>query len=42
MLLAGVRRAAAEELCDCEALLGRVHVEKEAVAAEMGAMMVGG
>jgi hypothetical protein len=42
ILLAKPCRAAAGELCDCEALLGRVHVEKEAVAVEMGAMMAGG
>jgi hypothetical protein len=42
ILLGKVRRVAIELVCDCEALLDRVHVEKEAVAAEMGAMIAGG
>jgi hypothetical protein len=41
--LLGKARCAATELGrDCEALLDRVHVEKDAVAAEMGVMMAGG
>jgi hypothetical protein len=42
ILLGKVRRVAIELVCDCEALLDRVHVEKKAVAAEMGAMIAGG
>jgi hypothetical protein len=30
------------EVCGCRSLLGSVHVEKGAVAAERGAMMTGG
>jgi hypothetical protein len=41
-LLGRVRRAARKEVCDCEILLGRVHVEKEAVAVTKGAIIAGG
>lgn len=41
-LLRKVRRVANGELCDCEAVLGRIHVENEAVADERGAIMAGG
>lgn len=42
ILLGKARRAPNGELCDCEGLPGRVHVENEAVADEMGAIMAGG
>lgn len=41
-LLRKVRCAAIELGRDIEALLDRVHVEKDAVAAEIGAIMAGG
>jgi hypothetical protein len=40
--LLGKERWAIEALRGCEALLDRVHVEKEAAAMERGAMMAGG
>jgi hypothetical protein len=42
ILLGYVRRAAMGGGCGCEALLDRVHVEKEAAAADKGAMIAGG
>jgi hypothetical protein len=41
ILLGYVRRAAMGEGCGCEALRDGVHVEKEAVAADKGAIMAG-
>jgi hypothetical protein len=41
-LLGGMRRDVRKELRGCWALLERVHVEKEAVAVEIGAMIAGG
>jgi hypothetical protein len=41
-LLGKARRAVNNEVCDWGTLLGRVHVEKEAVAETRGARMAGG
>jgi hypothetical protein len=41
-LLGRVCRAARKEIRDCGTLLSRVHVEKEAVAVAMGAIIEGG
>jgi hypothetical protein len=42
MALRGKVRWTVEELRGCGALLERVHVENEAAAVDMGAMMAGG
>lgn len=42
-LLGAAPRAAKKGVCDCcWSLVGRVHVEKEAAAAEQGARIAGG